>query len=197
VTLRALCHGNFAYVALLRGDAERALAEAERALQFARDANHSRLVAINLGQTGSALTELDRDAERRFACFDEALDLCTTFGFRDERLELIAEMLPTLMSLGKLERAARFATELDRAISIDASAVVMPVHALTNAADAFEAVADERAARASRERARSLLRERLEKLPDVKTRAAYAALRCHRAYIDDVTTRARSPRLSP
>jgi tetratricopeptide (TPR) repeat protein len=190
--LRSLCYGNFAYAALLRGDAERALTEAQRALQLASEVKNSRLVAINLGHIGCALRQLGRDADRSFDCFTEALDLCTTFGFVDERLELIAETIPTLIALGKLEKAALFAAELERAISDDTSAVVMPVGALMKAADAFEASDDEKAARALRERARSLLRERLEKLPDEKTRAAYAALRDHRALFDAATTSGRS-----
>jgi DNA-binding SARP family transcriptional activator len=194
VAFRALCHGNFAYAARLRGDGERALDEAERALQFARTANNARLIAINLGQTGFALADLARDADRSFGCFNEALDLCTNYGFGDERLELIADMIPTLIAFEKLDTAALFARELERAISRDASAVVMPVYALTSAADAFDAVADEGAARASRERARSLLRERLELLPDARTRAAYADLRGHRPYVDANATRARSSR---
>ena len=196
-TLRSLCHGNFAYAALLRGDDERALTEARRALQFANDAKNSRLIAIDLGLTGCALRQLGRDTDRSFDCFNEALDLCATFGFVDERLELMADMIPTLISFGKLEKAAAFAADLERAISADASAVVMPVHALKNAADAFEAVADKKASRALRERARALLRERLEKLPDVKTRTAYAALRHHRPLLDAATTSARNPKLEP
>ena len=194
---RSIIYGNFAYVALLRGDAERALTEAQRALQIANDVNDPRLIVWNLGLTGSALYQLGRDADRGFACFTQALDLCETFGFVDERLELIAEMIPTLLSFGKLEQAALFAAELERAISADASAVVMPVSALMKAADVYDAVADAGAARTLRERARSLLRERLEKLPDERTRAAYAALRDHRALIEEAATAARSPSLAP
>ena len=123
--------------------------------------------------------------------------MCATFGFVDERLELLAEMIPTLVACGKLEKAATFAAELERAISADPSAVAMPVDALVKAAHAFEATGDDAAARALRERARSLLRERLEKLPDAETRAAYAALPFHQDLLDAVTTSARSPRLSP
>ena len=191
-TLRALCHGNFAYAALLRGDAERALAEARRALQLARATNNARLVAINLGQSACALRELARDADRSNACFTEALELCTTFGFVDERLELLADTIPTLVAFGKFEQARVFAIELERAISADASAVVMPVDALAKAAAAFEATGDGTAAAALHERARSLLRERLDKLPDARTRAAYAALRHHRALLEPATMRARS-----
>jgi tetratricopeptide (TPR) repeat protein len=191
-TFRAHCHGNFAYVALLRGDGERALAEAKRALEYARGTNNSRLVAINLAQSASALRLLERDGAESYAFFTEALDLCTTFGFVDERLELLTEMIPTLLARGQIERATLFARELERAISADASAVVLPVHALAKAADAVEAGGDRRAARELRDRARSLLRERLEKLPDAETRTAYAALRVHDVLLDARTTTARN-----
>lgn len=192
---RALCHGNFAYAALLRGDGERAYAQAQRALELARTANDPRLIATNLGHSASALRELDRDGAESFDLFTEALDLCEHSGFVDERLELIAEMIPTLVACGKLETAVQFATELELAIAADASAVVMPVDALAKAADAFEAGGKNAAASALRERARSLLRERLEKLPDGETRAAYAALRFHQAFLDAETTSVpRSPR---
>jgi tetratricopeptide (TPR) repeat protein len=181
---RSIIFGNVAYVALLRGDAEHALGEAERALQIATDANDPRLIVTNLGLTGSALCQLGRDADRSLRCFTEALDLCETFGFIDERLELIADMIPTLIAFQKLEQAASFAAELERVISADTSAVVMPISALMKAADVYDAIADERAARALRERARTLLGERLEKLPDARTRAAYSALREHRALLD-------------
>jgi DNA-binding SARP family transcriptional activator/tetratricopeptide (TPR) repeat protein len=196
-TFRSLCYGNFAYAALLRGDGERAFAQAQRALSLARIAKNSRLIATNLGHSAAALRQLGRDDARSFGYFIEALDVCATFGFVDERRELLAEMIPTLISCGKLKDATLFAAELERVISADASAVVMPVDALVKAAHAFEAAGDDAAASALRERARSLLCERLEKLPDAETRAAYAALRFHQDLLEVATTNARSPRLSP
>jgi hypothetical protein len=191
-TLRILCHGNFAYAALLREDGTRALAEARQALALARDANDSRLIAINLGHVASASRLLDRDVTEILAGFDEALELCASYGFADERLELIAQMLPTLVSPGKLEQALTFAAEIQRAISADAGAVVMPADALAKAADAFAAAGDEAAASAVRNRASALLRERLEKLPDPETRAAYEALPFHRALLDAAPANSRS-----
>jgi DNA-binding SARP family transcriptional activator len=187
---RSIIFGNLAHVALLRGDAESALAEAERALQIARDLNDPQLIVWNLVLTGTARFQLGRDADRSLTCFMEALELCERFGFTDDRLELAAAAIPTLIAFEKHERALAFATEIERAISADAGAVVMPVFALMNVADVYDAVADDAAARAVRARARSLLHERLEKLPDERTRAAYAALPVHRALIDAAATRA-------
>jgi tetratricopeptide (TPR) repeat protein len=191
---RILCHSNFAYAALLRGNGERALSEAQRALDLAREAQDSRLIAINLGHVACALRQLGRDEARSLAYFTEALDLCATFAFVDDRLELITAMIPTLISCGKADEAARFAAEVKRAISEDESAVVMPVDALAKSADAFEAVGDRAAASALRDQAKSLLRRRLEKLPDVETRTAYAALHFHQALLDTAATSARRSR---
>jgi len=192
---RILCHTNFAYAALSRGNGERALSEAQRALNLARNVNDSRLVAINLGHVACALRELGRDEARSLAYFAEALDLCASFAFVDDRLELMTAMIPTLISCGKADEAARFAAEVERAISADESAVVMPVDALAKAADAFEATGNRVAANALRDRAKSLLRERLEKLPDAETRTAYAALHVHQALHEP--TGAGSPRHEP
>jgi DNA-binding SARP family transcriptional activator len=196
-TGRAMCYGNFAYLALMRGDGERAFAEARRALEVAREAGNKRLIATNLGHSACALRQLDRDGAQGLEFFTEALDLCATFGFVDERLELIADMIPTLISCGKLGEAVRCAEELERAIAADTSAVTMPVAALVHAAAAFESAGDTAAAYALRERAPALLFERLEKLPDAPARAAYAALRSHRALLETVPTSASSLRPAP
>ncbi len=182
--LRAFCYGNFAYVALLKGDGKPALAHAERALELGRKVNNVRRIAVNLGQCASAMRLLGQNDAQSLASFSEALKMCETFGLVDERLEIITEMIPALLSCGRLDNAARFATELDRAIAADENAVVMPVDALAKAADAFEALGDASAARALRERARTLLRDRLDKLPDERTRAAYATLPFHRAVLN-------------
>lgn len=180
---RMLCHANFAYVALLRRDGDRALAEAQRALEIAREIRDQRMIATTLGHRASALRLLDRAPDESHRLFAEALDICAASGFVDERRELIAEMIPTLIACGKLEQTAAFSTELDAAISADANAVVMPADALAKAADGFDAIGRTATSSALRERARALLRERLEKLPDARTRAAYAALHAHRALL--------------
>jgi tetratricopeptide (TPR) repeat protein len=191
---RSIIHGNLAHVALVRGDPERALTEAQRASQLANEVNDRQLAAWNFGLIGSALYQLGRDLDRSLASFTEALELCETFGFDDDRLEMISEMIPTLIACGKLERAATFAAELEEAISAHSSAVVMPVLTLINAARACEARGEGTTSRALRERARSLLLELLEKLPDERTRAAYAALPFHRPLLEAVTTTGSSPR---
>ena len=182
--LRALCHANVAYVALLRRDGSRAFAEAQRALEIARTTNDVRLIAITLGHSASALRLLDRDAERTFDMFGEALRICIESGFVDERLELIAEMIPSLVSSRKFEQAALFAGELERAISANENAVVMPIDALAKAAEAFKAIGQSASANTLYEWARSLLRDRLVKLPDARTRSAYAALHVHHALLE-------------
>ena len=196
-SLRSLCYANFAYIALLKGDAERALSQAQMALDIAREAEITWLIAHCLSDVGWALRELDRDYERSFAIFMEALDMCVTFGFKDERLELLCDMLPTLIGVGRLETAAGFAAELELAIASDSNAVIMPVHALTITGDVHEARGDEAKSRASRERARALLCERLEKLPDERTRAAYATLRFHRPLLEVPVTQAYSRKSEP
>jgi predicted ATPase len=196
-THRALCHGNLAYAALLREDGSRALAEAQQALKLARDANDPRLIATNLGHIACASRLIGRDVAESLESFTEALDLCATYGFADERLKIIAEMLPTLISSGKLEQAVTFAAEVERAIAADAGAFVMPVDSLSKAADAFAAAGDNAAANALRNRASALLRERLEKLPDPETRAAYEALPFHRALLDAAPSRAQLTETRP
>jgi DNA-binding SARP family transcriptional activator len=190
---RALCYVNFAYLALVRGDGERAMMQARRALDLARQTNDERLVAIGLGHSASAARLLGRDDVQTLERFEEALQLCETLGFVEERLELLAAMIPTLLSCGNVDRALSFAAELERAIGADESAVAMPVDALAKAADAREAAGDMAAAASLRRQARSLLRERLEKLPDERTRDAYAALRFHQPLLDEETTSASSP----
>jgi DNA-binding SARP family transcriptional activator/tetratricopeptide (TPR) repeat protein len=179
-TFQSICHANFAYAALLRCDGDRAFTEARRALELARSVNDARLIATALGHSACALRRRDADGIDSLHSFLEALDMCERFGFVDERRELIAEMIPTLLSCGYVEKAVLFAAELERTISADASAVVMPADALAKAAEAFGAHGDDAAATALRARARSLLRERLEMLPDAETRTAYAALPFHR-----------------
>jgi hypothetical protein len=169
------------------------MTQATRALDLARETNDERLVAISLGHTASAAQLLGRDAVRTLKRFDEALQRCETLGFVEERLELLAEMIPTLLSCGKVDRAVAFAVELERTIDADESAVAMPVDALAKAADVREAAGDIAAAVSLRDRARSLLRERLEKLPDERTRDAYAALRFHQPLLEEETTSANSP----
>ncbi len=180
---RSLCHANFAYVALLRRDGERALAEAQRALEIARNIPDQRMIATALGHSASALRLLDRDPGESLRLFTEALAICAAPGFADERRELIAEMIPTLIACGKRDQAGEFAAELDAAISIDENAVVMPADALAKAADGFAAIGRTAKSNALRERAGALVRARLEKLPDARTRAAYAALHAHRALL--------------
>jgi DNA-binding SARP family transcriptional activator/tetratricopeptide (TPR) repeat protein len=182
--LRALCHANVAYVALLRRDGARAFVEAQRGLEISRATNDTRLVAITLGHSASALRLLGRDGERAFGMFGEALQICVESGFVDERLELIAEMIPPLVSRREFEQAALFASELERAISANENALVMPIDALAKAAEAFEAIGQPATANALFERARSLLRDRLEKLPDARTRSAYATLHVHQALLE-------------
>jgi hypothetical protein len=60
----------------------------------------------------------------------------------------------------------------------------MPIDALAKAAEAFEAIGQPATANALFERARSLLRDRLEKLPDARTRSAYATLHVHQALLE-------------
>jgi DNA-binding SARP family transcriptional activator len=182
--LRGLCHANVAYVALLRRDGARAFAEAQQALEISRASNDRRLVAITLGHSASALRILGRDGTRAVDMFGEALQICVESGFVDERLEIIAEMIPLLVSCRTFEQAALFASELERAISANENAVVMPIDALAKAAEAFEAIGQSARANTLYTRARSLLRDRLDKLPDARTRSAYAALHVHHALLE-------------
>jgi DNA-binding SARP family transcriptional activator/tetratricopeptide (TPR) repeat protein len=182
-TYQSMCHANFAYAALLRCDGDRAFTEAQRALELARSVNHLRLIATALTHSACALRRRNADHGESLSLFLEALDMCERFGIVDERRELIAEMIPTLLSCGHVEKAVLFAAELERTISADASAVVMPADALAKAAEAFSAHGDDAAATALRARARSLLHERLESLSDAETRTAYASLPFHQALL--------------
>jgi DNA-binding SARP family transcriptional activator/tetratricopeptide (TPR) repeat protein len=177
-----LCEGNFAYLAYGRGDHERALLHAQRSLQIARDMADRKFEAIALTHCGTAYRELQR-ADTAFEYFSQALALCDEFAFADERREAHSEFLPVLVARGDPERAVAIARELVAAIEADSSAVVMPVEALGNAAAALAAAGETANAERIRAQARTLLQERLARLPDARTRAAYAALRSHQPFL--------------
>jgi tetratricopeptide (TPR) repeat protein len=174
---------NLAYLAHCRGDAQTALTQADLGIDAARAERNRRFEATGLAHRATALRELHRFDEA-FEAFSASLLICEEFGFTDERLETLAEMLPVLVVRGELERARTVAKELIAAIAAEAGALVMPVDALAKAADALAACGDPTGAAATRERAAALLRARLAQLPDEATRAAYAALRWHRAFAD-------------
>jgi DNA-binding SARP family transcriptional activator len=179
----AINHLNLAYLAYSRGDARTALTQADLAIEAAREDRNRRFEATGLAHRATALRELQRFDE---ACedFSAALAICEKFGFADERLETLAEMLPVLVARGELERARTVAEELITTIAADPGALAMPVDALAKAADAQAAAGDTMGATATRDRAGDLLRTRLARLPDEPTRAAYAALRWHRPFAD-------------
>jgi DNA-binding SARP family transcriptional activator len=181
--LLAVSHLNLAYLAHSRGDARTALTQADLALEAARADRNRRFEARGLAHRATALRELQRFDEA-FEHFSAALGICEEFGFADERLETLSEMLPVLVARGELERARTVAQEIITTIAADPGALAMPVDALAKAADALAAAGDTTGATATRDRAGDLLRTRLALLPDEPTRAAYAALRWHRPFAD-------------
>jgi len=189
----ALNHLNLSYLAHSRGDAQTALTQADLGIDAARADRNRRLEATGLAHRATALRELQRFDEA-LEHFSAALRICEEFGFADERLETLADMLPVLVVSGELERARTVAKELIAAIALDAGAVTMPVDALAKAADALAAGDDPAGAAATRERAAELLHARLAQLPDEPTRAAYAALRWHRPFADGALGRSLDAR---
>ncbi len=179
----ALNHLNLAYLAHSRGDAATALREADFAIEAARADRNARFEATGLAHRATALRDLQRFDEA-FEHFSAALGICEAFGFADERLETLTEMLPVLVARGALERARAVAREVIAAVAADPGSVAMPVDALAKAADALAACGDAAGGAAARERAAELLHARLAQLPDEPTRAAYAALRWHRPFAD-------------
>jgi DNA-binding SARP family transcriptional activator len=190
----AINYLNLAYLAHSRGDARTALTQAGLAIDAARADRNLRFEATGLAHRATALRELDRFDEA-FEDFSAALRICEEFGFVDERLETLTDMLPVLVVRGELERARTVANALIAAIDVEAGAVVMPVDALAKAADALAACGDQAGAAAARERAAVLLHARLDQLPDEPTRAAYAALRWHRPFADGALGRSLDARI--
>jgi DNA-binding SARP family transcriptional activator len=179
----ALCSLNFSYTGYVRGEPERSLEWGRRGLREAREAGDRRLEAIGLTNCGAALRELGRTDEA-CAMFSEALAICEELNLVDDRREALVEFMPALLACGRLEDARNVAHEIAKAISSDPSAVDMPVEALARASAVLTASGDDAGAAALRERARTLLRQRLELLPDDETRAAYAAIRWHRPLLE-------------
>ena len=94
------------FVALMRGDLERAAAHSEEALQAARELDDGRAVAAALVNRGE-VRSLEGDHERAVADYEEALELRHAIGDPVLVLDASYNLAIALFRAGDLERARR------------------------------------------------------------------------------------------
>ncbi len=175
---RALCHLNLAYLAYCTNEPMRALEAIERGFAFATEVGDTLLVTVATAHRGTILRELG-DFDRAYALLSQALASFETIAIGDERCEALLELLPLYIVRGESARAIAAANELVAVIDDASVAIAFPVYALLRASDAHAFAGDDRHASILRGRARTLLAERLARIPDAATRIAYAAVRFH------------------
>ena len=183
---RALCHLNLAYLAYCTNEPTLALEAIEAGLAFATEVDDALLVAIATAHRGTISRELG-DFDRAYALLSQALASFDEIAVGDERYDALLELLPIYIARNEPARAVAAADEIVAAIDDASVAIAFPVYALLRACDAQAFAGDDRRASTLRDRARTLLAERLVRIPDAATRAAYAAVRFHagaRAPID-------------
>jgi DNA-binding SARP family transcriptional activator len=161
---------------LVAGEAERAVASARAALQYARSARAENLIAASLLALGTAHCGAKREREG-LGLLEEAVIMRRKDGPPSRTIEALASYLDALVDADERERAARVCAELYEAFQGEGgSDVWRPWHVLSVLARAAQAAGDVTAARAHAQRGRRLLEEQIARFDDAEVAQSMRAL---------------------
>jgi tetratricopeptide (TPR) repeat protein len=172
---------NFASVAWMRGDYERARQLAHEAAAFSHQHRLPDDGCSALGFAGRAERDLGKVEAAR-----EHLEASLLYRrTRDPRavLEALVEIIPVRLALGDVAGALVAAEELMTGLEGNRMRVNFPARALSVAASAFDAAGESDRARTLHDEASALLRELSGRIADEPSRTGYLSHRFHQAIL--------------